>query len=223
MAGAAPRRPTWRTTGRGVTSVLLVAPYTASMRLSPILDLVLLTVGCAITLGACGGSSPKPAISRSQAAEVKFSACMRTHGVPSFPDLSSSGGPFGLQIDRSGVDLDAPAFSSAMNACQKLAPAAKAATAPGAVAIKAQLVRLSECMRAHGLKTFPDPTTSSSTTAASASPSGAEIGYSGPGGSVSLSLSESIMQSPAFIRDAADCGFPAANGKTSAKTGPPSF
>jgi hypothetical protein len=96
---------------------------------------------------------------------------MRAHGVSNFPDISSSGGPFGLQIARSGVNLQSPAFNSAMSACQKLAPAAKAATAPSFEAEKTDLLKLAECMRAHGLRTFPDPTSSSSSPA-TADPAG---------------------------------------------------
>jgi hypothetical protein len=63
-------------------------------------------------------------------------------------------------------------------------------------------VKLAECMRAHGLTTFPDPTTAPP----SAPPGPGGIAFGGPGGS--FSLSASIVQSPAFKQAAATCGVP---------------
>ena len=138
---------------------------------------------------------------------VRFSDCMRSRGVPDFPDLSVGGGPMGEQLARSGVDLNTPAFQSAMNACRALAPAAKAALGPTFGESKAMMVAFARCMRAHGLKTFPDPTVSSATQASGApQPSGAAMSYSGPGGSVTLDIPQSLIQSPAYNRDAAACG-----------------
>jgi hypothetical protein len=66
---------------------------------------------------------------------LKFSACMRSHGVPKFPDPKiASGGGSGLSIGRSsGIDPNSPQFQAAQRACQKLMPGAGPGTAgPGA-------------------------------------------------------------------------------------------
>lgn len=61
-------------------------------------------------------AGPPPAPSAAQkAAAVKFAQCMRTHGVPDFPDptFSSTRGP--NQV--SSLNLDSPAFKQAAAAC----------------------------------------------------------------------------------------------------------
>jgi hypothetical protein len=189
-----------------------------SMRVTEILKLVTLAGACAITFGACG-SSAEPAgsvksASTGASAAVRFSECMRAHGVSDFPDLIVGEGPLGEQLASSGVNLNAPAFQSAMNACKALAPAAKAAVGPTFGESKAMMVAFARCMRAHDLKAFPDPTTSSATRASQArQPSGAGMSYSGPRGSVTLDIPQSLIQSPAYDRDAAACGIGTPNGK----------
>jgi hypothetical protein len=78
---------------------------------------------------------------------------MRTHGVPSFPDPSSSGE---LAITpNSGVNPFSPAFEAAQKACgggpdnggpPKMSESQKLAA-----------LHFAECMRAHGVPNFPDP------------------------------------------------------------------
>jgi hypothetical protein len=54
---------------------------------------------------------------------LKFSACMRAHGLPKFPDPTISGGGMRLRLDRnSGIDPSSPIFQAAQKACQKLLP-----------------------------------------------------------------------------------------------------
>lgn len=53
------------------------------------------------------------------AAEVKVARCMRSHGMPSFPDPNGQG-----QFDRSQLDETSPAFKTASNACKSLIAAA---------------------------------------------------------------------------------------------------
>jgi hypothetical protein len=58
---------------------------------------------------------------------LKFSACMRSHGVPKFPDpkIAADGG-MSLGFRRgSGIDPNSPQFRAAQSACQKLLPGAK--------------------------------------------------------------------------------------------------
>jgi hypothetical protein len=50
------------------------------------------------------------------AAEVKWARCMRSHGLPSFPDPNGQGA-----FDSSKFDESSPAFQSASKACQSLA------------------------------------------------------------------------------------------------------
>ena len=63
-----------------------------------------------------GGTSGIPQQSSQKiAAEVKWARCMRSHGLPSFPDPNNQG-----VFDRSKFDESTPAFTSASTACHSL-------------------------------------------------------------------------------------------------------
>jgi len=51
---------------------------------------------------------------------LTFSKCMRSHGVPSFPDPTSNGGGVGFSLR--GVDPNSPQFQRAQTACQRYSP-----------------------------------------------------------------------------------------------------
>jgi hypothetical protein len=116
-------------------------------------------VGCAACVSACGSSSNRPGPGASRAAKgesafVSFSQCMRSHGVPNFPDPQPGGG---IRITpSSGLDPRSPAFQTAQKQCGKLLPGG----GPGHAnpSEEPQLLRLAACMRSHGLTGFPDPT-----------------------------------------------------------------
>lgn len=85
----------------------------------------------------------------------KFSACMRQHGVANFPDPDSQGL---IQLHSGmGIDPGSPAFASARDACQTLLPNGGQPSPQQQAQMKAQLLKFSQCMRAHGIKDFPDP------------------------------------------------------------------
>lgn len=94
---------------------------------------------------------------------LAFSECMRTNGVPNFPD-PQPGGNFAL---NGSVNPASPAFRAAQSKCQKLLgggavggpliPGAQTHPSPQTLA---KLVRIAQCMREHGIKDFPDPRTS---------------------------------------------------------------
>jgi hypothetical protein len=86
---------------------------------------------------------------------LKYAKCMRAHGVHNFPDPGSGGG---LTIDSSsGIDPNSPAFRSAQAACAKELPNGGRPTPQQIAAMKKGALRFSACMRAHGIKDFPDP------------------------------------------------------------------
>ena len=90
---------------------------------------------------------------------LKFASCMRSHGVPNFPDPSPGGG---IQISPgSGLDPASPAFQSAQNECKKLLPGGgpDRAPTPSASDTRAALA-WAQCIRKHGVPNFPDPSTS---------------------------------------------------------------
>ncbi len=127
-----------------------------------------------LLIAGCGGSrdpSNDPSSASLRSAGLEFAACMRSHGVPNFPDPSTSSGG-GLQIQSSqrngqgqtmtvnGVPVNAPAFQSAMNTCQKYMPKPKLISG-GITQLKANALKMAQCMRSHGVPNFPDPTVKS--------------------------------------------------------------
>jgi hypothetical protein len=92
---------------------------------------------------------------------------MRSHGVPGFPDPSTTETPNGFGIDGYNFNLPAnlntqsPAYQSANKACQPLISGASGASHNFNVA-RARRAALAhaECMRQHGVPNFPDPTVS---------------------------------------------------------------
>jgi hypothetical protein len=73
-----------------------------------------------------GGKAPSAAEqAKSHEQELKFSACMRSHGLPKFPDpvFSDGGRRTQLRVDaKSGIDPSSPIFQAAQKTCQKLLP-----------------------------------------------------------------------------------------------------
>jgi hypothetical protein len=121
--------------------------------------ITLAAVTCAVAIAACGssGHSPGAALAGSSFANrlLKVSECMRSHGVPNFPDPS---GGSGFNLNGSGINPQSPAFQQAQQTCLKLlsggGPLAQQRTAQA----MAQTLQVSECMRRHGVSGFPDPT-----------------------------------------------------------------
>jgi hypothetical protein len=140
-------------------------------------------VAMGLLAAACGGGSKDPAAAgagrtsttaapsaaassgqsgqMSQAQQLlELAQCIRSHGVPNFPDPSPSDGILGMieNAASSGVNPQTPAFQAAWKACKKYGPGANLTPAQSA-AQNAEGVEESQCMRSHGVPNFPDPTT----------------------------------------------------------------
>jgi hypothetical protein len=147
--------------------------------------LLVIVAGIALLTAACGGGSANssdPGASSSSTASagsgasagpgtsttaggsstyqkaVAYAACMRRHGVPNFPDPLPNGG-FGLGPSVTGGTNghSSPQYQAATNACASLNPTGSLSPLR-AEKILSQLLKVSSCMRAHGFKSFPDPT-----------------------------------------------------------------
>jgi hypothetical protein len=108
-----------------------------------------------------GSGSPHGQVNSSMAVgsyadALKFAQCMRSHGVPNFPDPGSGGAiQFG---SGDGINPRPPQFQKAQNACKKFLPNKGAPPSPTQQAkMLAQALKFSECTRAHGITDFPDP------------------------------------------------------------------
>ena len=90
---------------------------------------------------------------------IAYSQCMRSHGVPNFPDPNSQGvieGKSSSGSGGSGLNPNSPTYQAAQNTCQKYASGGNT-PADQAQQLK-QALKFTACMRAHGVPNFPDPT-----------------------------------------------------------------
>ena len=73
------------------------------------------------TSGGKGNNSPKAAASNSTDPLVKYSQCMRSNGVPAFPDPVNGRLQFRVQ-KGSPMDPATPQYQAAQKACKALEP-----------------------------------------------------------------------------------------------------
>jgi hypothetical protein len=73
-----------------------------------------------------GGQAPAPLSAEKIAAEVRWARCMRSHGLPGFPDPNSQGA-----FDSSKFDENSPAFQTASKACGSVQPTGPTPVVPG--------------------------------------------------------------------------------------------
>jgi hypothetical protein len=125
--------------------------------------LALLAAGCAggSPSGAAVASLPSATSTASQAAAqrgdpVKYSQCMRAHGVPNFPDPGANGG-ISISAGKSGLNPGSPQWKAAETACKPLAPQGPPLDPKAAAAMQQQFLAYSKCMRSNGITNFPDP------------------------------------------------------------------
>jgi hypothetical protein len=72
------------------------------------------------------------------------------------------------------------------------------------------MLHLAQCMRKHGLPSFPDPTASPPSPG-----NGIGLAFGGPGSFIAVP--QNLIQSPAFKQAATACGFPGAGGRRAGK------
>ena len=92
---------------------------------------------------------------------VRFSSCMRSHGVPNFSDPTDPHA-FKFALSPNSGNAQSPAFQRAYAACERLLPGGgppsqSAAHSQAQIGAMLAFVR---CLRSHGFPNFPDPTSS---------------------------------------------------------------
>ena len=129
--------------------------------------LALLAAACSASPSSTGAGSPSAVDSSSSPSAVAYSHCMRSHGVPNYPDPSNG------QLPKGGAQafgVSSAVFSAAQSACQNLLPdtgsfqeQASQCTLAGDCppAVVAQMMttdrKFAQCMRSHGVPNWPDP------------------------------------------------------------------
>jgi hypothetical protein len=126
---------------------------------------------CALLVAACGGGgSPgvasitarttAGAATTTQTGAVAFSGCLRSHGVPNFPDPPSLGAR-ATKPTLQQLGVSASQLAAASGACKRLLPVSDGST-PEQTAQQqrtqiADALSFAGCMRSHGVTRFPDP------------------------------------------------------------------
>lgn len=152
----------YRSTGRGRSAAVLLAAGLSA---------------CTLLLSGCGGSDDKPnGVAKAPGAPsqlrkkgdgggpklsdkqiydglLKYSKCMRAHGVSKFPDPVLGKG---LQVNGNQVGSNTPTYKAADAKCKSLVPGGGPG-ADNAPKDRAAALKYSKCMRSHGVPKFPDP------------------------------------------------------------------
>jgi hypothetical protein len=89
---------------------------------------------------------------------VKFSGCMRAHGVTAFPDptIGSNGLP-SWTLNSANESPQSPVFKGAQRVCRADLPHLGPQTAAEKAAANAEALKYAVCMRSNGVPNFPDP------------------------------------------------------------------
>ncbi len=115
--------------------------------------MVLLVAGCGGHPSA--GGSPGAGAPPTSASVLGFSQCMRSHGVPEFPDPDSRG--VVPKVVPQQVAVTASQLERAQAACGHLPQASNAQSQQ----TMSGMLDFARCMRAHGVRDWPDPSTDS--------------------------------------------------------------
>jgi hypothetical protein len=148
-----PRRA-WQPTARAATAIIA-------------------TAGLALLAAGCGGgndsgsrgvanvgsfTSTSSAASRSASnGPLAFSRCMRSRGVPNFPDPSGSGGVPKETAQQLGVSRSQ--HQTAQTACAHLLPNSGGVSQADIQQMMSGMRNFAGCMRSRGVSNWPDPST----------------------------------------------------------------
>jgi len=143
---------------------------TSIVRRRPLILASIVAVGAfALLASGCGGSdSPgvanvasttTAATTTPQTGPVAFARCMRSHGVPRFPDPNPNGEFDGIKVKQAGGSVSQ--VRAAQSECDYLLPNGIVPLGPRYTITRADQVdylKGAACMRRHGFPNFPDPT-----------------------------------------------------------------
>jgi hypothetical protein len=114
---------------------------------------------------AVGGSRPKPALA--------YAHCMRSHGVPKYPDPNASN-ETGSGLPKVGpqeLGVSNSQFEVASNACSRFLPNGGHASQAVSERAQSQGISFASCMRSHGASNWPDPQATTAVERAEGAPS----------------------------------------------------
>jgi hypothetical protein len=140
------------------------SPPDVAVVIAAVVGLTLLAAGCAgspsshvaqigTTATRSSTSGHSPAGSARENGGLAFSRCMRSHGVSQFPDPDSSGAIPKVTMEQLGVS--GSRFQAAQSACAHLLQS----TTTQVQQTLSGMLDFARCMRSHGVRNWPDPTT----------------------------------------------------------------
>jgi len=119
---------------------------------------IIATAALALVAAACAGSQPGAGSSpQAGGSALAYASCVRSHGVPDFPDPNSAG-----QFDKTTLQhLSASnsQYQTATEGCAHLLPGSGGG--PTAAEVRQEwtgMANFARCMRSHGEPSWPDPT-----------------------------------------------------------------
>ncbi len=147
----------------------------------PLRRAALVTGGILAVVGAvagCGGGPSTPGVATRTTSNttvvpstggsvqttglVAYASCMRSHGLPNFPDPTSSGGIPKDAVVSAFQAVSNSAAEAAQNACRDLLPVGGSLSGQVNQPVTAQdrqdYLKAAACMRSQGFPAFPDPT-----------------------------------------------------------------
>lgn len=116
---------------------------------------VIATTSIVLLTAACGGPAAGPA---RQNGPVAFARCMRSNGVPNWPDPGSNGAFDKSKLTSQQLGASDAKVQAAQHVCSHLLP--NGGNGPNAAQlqqIRAQALTYSRCVRSHDVPSFPDP------------------------------------------------------------------
>jgi hypothetical protein len=150
-----------------------------------VMAIAALAAACSASPSSTGSGGSPDAGGSANAQALSYSRCVRSHGVPDFPDPDSSGQIPKEAVVRALRGVSDSLAKAATNACANLNPAGQESPTL-TVQEQRDYLKAAACMRSHGITNFPDPTF--------------------PGGRVSLSIPSSIdTKSRQFTQAAQAC------------------
>lgn len=125
----------------------------------------LIIAGLGLLVVGCGSSAPPTGAGQASggpaAAAYQYARCMRSHGVPGFPNprvtITPGGGSVKVAQMAPQSAVSAPKFKTAQRACQSIIGAPQSRSPAEQQAHTQVLLAFARCLRSHGLSDFPDP------------------------------------------------------------------
>jgi hypothetical protein len=123
------------------------SPRSAVARAAIIASLTLLVASCG---GSAAANATKPSA-------LAFARCMRSHGIHNWPDPNSDGQFNKVDTTLQKLGVLQPQLQTAEKACQYLDPNDGQSEQADDQKMMNAMLRFARCVRAHGVKNWPDP------------------------------------------------------------------